>query len=101
MTTTTEAADTTTHRHVLTLGEDWLAVGLGGLSIALVLAGLRLPLPSFAWAGVGDLTGTGLGPLNLANVLVVGAVLGILAGGGALLQRGALGHFPVGFQVRL
>ena len=99
MTITTAAAGATTHRHWLPLGEDWLAVWLGGLSIAIVLAGVRLALPSFAWANAADLTDTVFGPRNLANLLIVGAVLGILGSVGVVSMKESFAQFVIGFPV--
>ena len=59
-TLTIETAGATTARPRLPLGEDWLAVWLGGFSIAIVLAGVRPALPAFAWAGAADLTRHGV-----------------------------------------
>jgi uncharacterized integral membrane protein (TIGR00698 family) len=97
MTVTTDTATDTTYRPGLPLGEDWLAVWLGGLSIAIVLAGFRPALPSFAWASPADLTHTVFGLPNLANVLLAGAVLGILASAGIRLMNESVGRFLIGF----
>ena len=99
MTLTIEAAGATTHRHWPPLSEDWLAVWLGGLSIAFVLAGVRPALPAFVWTSAADLTHTVFGPRNLASVLVAGAVLGILASAGVLLLKESFARFVVGFPV--
>jgi uncharacterized membrane protein YadS len=40
------------------IGEDWLAVWLGGLVIALVLLGLGLEAPKFRWASDGEYAST-------------------------------------------
>ena len=74
--TEVKGAGATTRRDWPTLGEDWLAVWLGGFSIGLVLAGVRPTLPAFVWAGVSDLTHRVLGPQNLINVLIAGALVG-------------------------
>jgi len=97
MTLTIETAGATTHRRWLPLGEDWLAVWLGGLSIAIVLAGVRLTLPAFAWTSAADLTDTVFGPQNLANMLIAGAALGILASAGVLLMKESLARFVIAF----
>lgn len=88
---------TSAHRHWLPIGEDWLAVWLGGLSIAIVLAGVRPALPAFVWSSAADLTDTVFSPRNLANMLTTGAVLGILAGAGVLLMRESLARFAIAF----
>ena len=94
-----ETAAVTADRPRLPLGEDWLAVWLGGLSIALVLAGIRPPLPAFVWAGAADLTGKVFGPPNLTNMLVAGAVIAILASAGVLLMKESFARFMIGFPV--
>jgi uncharacterized integral membrane protein (TIGR00698 family) len=89
----------TAPRRWLPLGEDWLAVWLGGLTIAIVLAGLRPRLPVFVWAGAADLTGTVFGPENLASLLIAGAVVGLFGSAGVLLMREPVTRFLVGFPV--
>lgn len=78
--------------------EDWLAVWVGFLSIALVLAGVRPELPAFAWANAADLAGNVLSTQNLLRTLVIGAALGILAGAGVLFMKGSLARFAIGFS---
>jgi uncharacterized integral membrane protein (TIGR00698 family) len=97
MTVTLDAARAATARRWLPLGEDWLAVWLGGLSIAIVLAGVRLALPAFAWASAADLTDTVFGPQNLANMLITGAALGILSSVGVLLMKEPVARFAIAF----
>src|SRR5688572_42015 len=97
MTLTIETAGATTRRHWLPLGEDWLAVWLGGLSVALVLAGVRPTLPAFVWASAADLTGTVFGPQNLAHMLIAGVMLGILASAGVLLMKESFARFVIAF----
>jgi hypothetical protein len=77
--------------------EDWLAVWLGFLSIALIVAGVRLDVPSFAWTGAADLLGTVFGAQNLMATLTVGIALGLLASVGIALMRGSVARFAVGF----
>ncbi|MBM3777724.1 MAG: putative sulfate exporter family transporter, partial [Acidimicrobiia bacterium] len=79
--------------------EDWLAVWLGGLSIALVLAGFEPARPVFDWSSAAELAGSVLTPANLAAVLRAGAALGILAAGAIYLLRGSLRRFAPGFTV--
>jgi uncharacterized membrane protein YadS len=81
------------------LSEDWLAVWLGGFSIAIVLAGLRPALPAFVWAGAADLAGTVFGPQNLTNLLFAGVLVGILASAGVLLMRESFARFMIGFPL--
>ena len=79
------------------VSEDWLAVALGGLTIAAVLAGVRITLPAFDWGTGSDLTARVLAAPNLANVAVGGVVLGIIAAAGILLMRESLGRFAIAF----
>ena len=79
--------------------EDWLAVWVGFLSIALVLAGVRPELPAFAWTSAVDLAGKVLSTQNLIRTLVVGTALGILSSAGVLFMKGSLARFAIGFSV--
>jgi uncharacterized integral membrane protein (TIGR00698 family) len=79
--------------------EDWLAVWIGTLSLALVLAGARLEIPSFGWATGADLTGRVLAASNLSRMLVAGAALGLLSAGAVFLMRGSAARFAIGFPV--
>jgi uncharacterized integral membrane protein (TIGR00698 family) len=97
MSVSTETVTATTFRPRPALGEDWLAVWLGGLSIAIVLAGFRPALPAFAWTSPADLTDTVFGLPNLAKVLLAGAVLGILTSAGVRLMNESVGRFLIGF----
>src|SRR5688572_2503082 len=94
-----KSAVNTTRRRWLVLNEDWLAVGLGGLSIALVLAGVRPTLPIFAWTSAADLTRTIFGTQNLANLLIAGTVIGLLASVGVLLTKESVARFAIGFPM--
>ena len=79
------------------LSEDWLAVCLGGVSILLVLAGVRLLLPTYGWTGVADLTGSVLSTRNLTGMLAAGGAIGLLATGGVLLLKEPVLRFAAGF----
>jgi uncharacterized integral membrane protein (TIGR00698 family) len=96
-TLTIESASAPAERRWQPLGEDWLAVWLGGFSIAIVLAGLRPALPAFVWAGPSDLTGTVFGLQNLTNMLIAGALVGIVASAGIVLMRESFTRFAIGF----
>ncbi len=74
--------------------EDWVACWLGLAMIVLVLAGLRLALPSFTWdASLADV----LEPGNLRSSALLGLVLLVLAALGTLLMGGALRAFCLAF----
>jgi uncharacterized integral membrane protein (TIGR00698 family) len=79
------------------LSEDWIAVLLGGATLALVLAGVRPELPVFAWADAPDLAGRILTAANLLRALALLAGIGLLAGAGIVLMRGSPGRFLLGF----
>ena len=96
-TLTIETAGAATDRDRQPLSEDWLAVWIGGLSIAIVLAGARPALPAFVWARAADLTGTVFGPQNLINMLIAGALIGILGCAGILLMKESCTRFLIGF----
>jgi len=74
--------------------EDWVACWIGLAMILLVLAGMRLALPSFSWDA--SLTGV-LEMDNLASSAVLGLVLLVLAALGTLLMGGALRAFCSAF----
>jgi uncharacterized membrane protein YadS len=98
MSITTQTADVATRRAPRpALSEDWLAVCLGGVSILLVLAGVRIVLPAYGWAGAADLAGTVLTPRNLTSMLAAGGAIGVLATGGVLLMREPVLRFVAGF----
>jgi uncharacterized membrane protein YadS len=79
--------------------EDWLAVWVAFLSIALVLVGIRPALPSFAWAGVGDLSGAVISGQNLVRVATAGAAVGALSIAAVFLMGGSALGFIVAFPV--
>ena len=84
-------------RETWRMSEDWLAVCLGGLTIAAVLAGARITLPSFSWAAAPDLTTRVLTVPNLTNLAAAGVLLGVLAAAGLLIMRESIGRFAVAF----
>jgi uncharacterized integral membrane protein (TIGR00698 family) len=77
--------------------EDWLAVSVAGVIMALVLAGLRPAPPRFGWALPGELVGTVLAPDNLLRSLYVGVLLLVPAAVGARLLGVRPGPFAAGF----
>src|SRR5688572_16734127 len=98
MTLTTDSPTVTMRRPPrLRLSEDWLAVCLGGASIVLVLAGVRLLLPSYGWAGVADLTQSVFSARNLTSMLAAGGTVGLLATAGVLLMKEPIARFVIGF----
>lgn len=79
--------------------EDWLAVWIGFLSIALVLAGVRPPLPTFGWGSTDGLLTAVLGPANLIRLLVVGGALAILSSAAVFMMNGPVARFAIGFPL--
>jgi uncharacterized integral membrane protein (TIGR00698 family) len=77
--------------------EDWLAVVLGVVSLALVLAGLRPPVPEFEWTAGADLSGVVFSRTNLMSAAIAGAAVGLLAAAGVALMHGSLLQFVPGF----
>ena len=77
--------------------EDWLAVWVAFLSMALVLVGIRPALPAFGWTAFDDLTSAVMGGQNLLRLLTVGAGVGALAGAAIFLMDRSAARFLVGF----
>src|SRR5689334_8415928 len=84
---------TATSARPRTFSEDWVAVALAVFVIALVLAGVRPPLPKFAWSTASELTTNVLTLNNLIAALQLGILVLIPATAGAIL----LGIKPAGF----
>jgi uncharacterized membrane protein YadS len=78
--------------------EDWLAVCLGFLVIAAVLAGVRPALPSFSWSATGDLPRV-LTSDNITRSLVIGAAYLAISAVGVALMGGQVGKYALGFPV--
>jgi uncharacterized integral membrane protein (TIGR00698 family) len=77
------------------IGEDWLAVLIGGVLIALVAGGLGPVLPRFAWGAPSAGLDAVVGASNLArSASIAGLVLGPLAVGAALLRARMQGFVP-------
>jgi uncharacterized integral membrane protein (TIGR00698 family) len=51
------------------VNEDWTAVILGGLVIAVLLAGVLVPVPTFSWSNADELLAKVLALSNLLNIL--------------------------------
>lgn len=79
--------------------EDWLAVWVAFLSIALVLAGVRPALPGFGWARADDLIATVVTSGNLLRLLIVGVAVGALSAAAVFLTNGSVKRFLLGFPV--
>jgi uncharacterized integral membrane protein (TIGR00698 family) len=80
------------------ISEDWLAVCIGAVLIATVIAGVRPALPRFSWdnaAGLSNLFAAD----NLARSLQLGILILIPAAGGALMLGARLLPFIAGFTV--
>ena len=97
-TLTTQTTGVATHgRPRPALSEDWLAVVLGGTSILLVLAGVRILLPAYGWATASDLSGSVFSLPNLTSMLAAGGAVGILATAGVVLMKEPAAKFIAGF----
>jgi uncharacterized membrane protein YadS len=95
---TTESTGVVTDRRPRpVLSEDWLAVVLGGTSILLVLAGVRILLPAYGWATAADLSGTVFTGGNLTSMLAAGGAVGLLATAGMVLMKEPVAKFAAGF----
>lgn len=79
--------------------EDWLAVWMAFLSIALVLASVWPAAPAFGWSQGADLTATLLSGGNLLRLLIVGAAVGALSAAAIFLMKGSVTRFALGFPV--
>jgi uncharacterized integral membrane protein (TIGR00698 family) len=77
--------------------EDWLAVWVAFLSIALVLVGIRPALPASGWTGMGDLASTVIGGQNVLRLAVVGAGVGALSAAAISLMDGSAARFLIAF----
>lgn len=79
--------------------EDWVAVWVAALAIALALAGFRPALPAFGWAHASDLAGAVFSGQHVLRALAIGAAVGTLSAVGVYLMRGSLASFAAGFPV--
>ena len=78
-------AQSATQKKKISLHEDWTVVVLGFLIIALVIIGLEIPVPSFSWGSIDELTGTVLATDNLIRILLQFVVIYAIAVGAAFL----------------
>lgn len=81
------------------VNEDWVAVWIGGAIIALVVAGVRLDAPQFAWSGGADLGNTVFAAGNFGRWLQLGVLMLIPAAVGARVLGARIGPFVAGFAV--
>ena len=81
------------------VNEDWVAVWIGAAIIALVVAGVRLDAPQFAWQGGADLADTVFAAGNLGRWLQLGVLMLIPAAVGARVLGVRIGPFAAGFAV--
>ncbi len=79
------------------ISEDWLAVCLGGVTLAAVLGGARITLPAFSWGALADLGSRVLAAPNLASLATAGVVVGVLAAVGMIVMREPVGRFALAF----
>ena len=96
-TSASEAAEPKPARSLVS--EDWLAVWIGSVIIALVLLGVRPEVARFGWRGPDDLFGTVLAPGNLSRWLQFGVLLLVPAAVGARLMGARIVPFVIGFAV--
>lgn len=79
--------------------EDWVIVFLGFLIIILAISGLVVPVPTFSWKGMSDLSDSVLGASNLARIGMQFLFLYFFAIGATWLTgkpiRNALVVFPL------
>lgn len=81
------------------ISEDWMAVWIGGVLIAVVLLGLRFGTPRFAWADGAALTGTVLGGANLWSTLLLGLLILVPSAIGAQAMGVRVAPFVAGFPI--
>ena len=82
----------------VTVSEDWLAVAVAGVVIAIVLAGARPALPRFGWAD-GPALAAVFGPANVWTWLQIGFLLLVPATAGAVAMGIKPARFIAGFSV--
>ncbi|MEJ7766728.1 MAG: putative sulfate exporter family transporter [Chitinophagaceae bacterium] len=87
------------------LGEDWWAVLIGTIVIAVILAialalpGLKYPSPAYQWADAGDLYGKVLAVDNLLLIFGIGLIFLLLASVALSLSGGNAAGFAKGFAL--
>jgi uncharacterized integral membrane protein (TIGR00698 family) len=83
----------------LVINEDWTAVIFGGLIIAVLLAGLSVPVPSFSWNNGAELTGKVLSAENLLKILYQFAFVLVIAVLAAVVNGKAVKSFVINFPL--
>jgi uncharacterized integral membrane protein (TIGR00698 family) len=79
--------------------EDWTAVIMGGLIIVLLLTGISIPVPVFAWSNGDDLANKVLSPDNLLKIVIQFAFVLVIAFFAAILSGKAVKNFLVIFPI--
>ncbi|WP_118195012.1 YeiH family protein [Albibacterium indicum] len=79
--------------------EDWAVVILGLLSIAIILSGFVVPVPTFKWTSLSDIGTTILSTVNLQNIGVQYLFMLVIAILGAWLTGKRMFGFVKGFTI--
>lgn len=79
------------------MSEDWAAVTLGALIIALALAGMLLSVPTFTWQSLPDLSRDVLTSANLQAIAIQFMLVFALGTAGILLSGRSVTTFIAGF----
>ena len=89
----------TTGKNKLLISEDWTAVLIGALIIALAIGGMVLPVPAFEWAAWSDLTGKVFSAKNLQHIGLQFLVVLLLGTAGIFLSGRPVKSFIAGFPL--
>jgi uncharacterized membrane protein YadS len=98
MASVADVATPTTRTRRLTFSEDWLAVAVSAVVVALALAGIRPPAPRLAWTTASELAALAAAE-NLSRLLALFVLLLVPTATGALLMGARAGAFAAGFTV--
>ncbi|GBD03721.1 hypothetical protein HRbin19_01018 [bacterium HR19] len=79
--------------------EDWVAVWLGFIIIALILAGVRFSFPKFSWTGTEQLLGSILTWKNILSSIIIGLLYLVLSALGVWLTGGNILRYILGFPI--
>jgi len=96
VTTTDQAAERRTAAPSARLPEDWTAVVLGGIVLALILFGLVPALPGLRWSDAASAARL-VAPEVLGSWIAAGVGVGILAAVGLALEGGDVARFTRGY----